>query len=85
MEVYVDDVLVKSVRAEDHVDDLQETFTKLRKNNMRLNPAKSVRVILGKFLGFMITSLGIKANPNNIPALFDHRKPGNTRDVQKVI
>jgi len=55
MEVYVGDMLVKSKRAELHLDDLKETFDTLRKYQMSLNPVKCVfRVSSGKFLGFMV-------------------------------
>ena len=56
MEVYVNDMLVKSKRAELHLDDLKETFDTLRKYQMRLNPVKCVfGVSSGKFLGFMVS------------------------------
>ena len=55
MEVYVDDMLVKSRNAYLHLDDLRETFNTLRKYKMRLNLAKCVfEVSSGKFLGFMV-------------------------------
>ena len=55
MEVYINDMLVKSRKAELHLDDLRETFNTLRKYQMRLNPAKCVfGVSSGKFLGFMV-------------------------------
>ena len=40
MEIYVDDMLVKSKRVELHLDNLRETFNTLRKYQMRLNPTK---------------------------------------------
>ena len=40
MEVYVDNMIVKSRKKEDHVDDLKRTFGILRKHQLRLNPAK---------------------------------------------
>ena len=40
VEVYVDDMLVKSLDEERHLDDLQETFNTLRRYNMKLNPSK---------------------------------------------
>ena len=56
MEVYVDDMLMKRKKLEQHLDDLRETFDILRKYQMRLNPAKCVfRVSFGKFLGFMVS------------------------------
>jgi hypothetical protein len=56
VEVYVDDMLVKSIQATDHIVDLQETFHTLWKHKMRLNPAKcAFGVSLGKFLGFILS------------------------------
>ncbi|KAL0448536.1 UNVERIFIED_CONTAM: Retrovirus-related Pol polyprotein from transposon opus [Sesamum latifolium] len=54
--VYVDDMLVKSKKAEEHVKDLEETFSVLRKYKLKLNPAKcAFGVQGGRFLGFMMT------------------------------
>ena len=56
VQVYVDDILVKSRREEDHLDDLRETFDTLRFYNMKLNPGKcAFGVMVGKFLGFMVS------------------------------
>ena len=56
VQVYVDDMLVKSLRENDHLDDLQEIFNTLRSYNMKLNPSKCVfGVTAGKFLGFMVS------------------------------
>ena len=56
VQVYVDDTLVKSLREDDHLSDLQETFNILRAYNMKLNLNKCVfGVIAGKFLRFMVS------------------------------
>ena len=56
MEVYVDDMLMKSRKVQLHLDDLKETFNTLRKYQMRLNPSKCVfGVSSSKFLGFMVS------------------------------
>ena len=56
VKVYVDDMLVKSLDKEKHLDDLQETFDTLRRYNMKLNPSKyAFGILLGKFLGFMVS------------------------------
>ena len=56
MEVYVDDMIVKSKEELAHLDDLKETFATLRAHQMRLNPNKCVfGVASGKFLGFMVS------------------------------
>ena len=55
VQVYVDDMLVKNLREDDHLDDLRETFNTLRSYNMKLNPNKcTFGVTVGKFLGFMV-------------------------------
>ena len=82
VEVYVDDMLVKSQNEEIHLDDLQETFDTLRQYNMKLNPSKcAFRVSSGKFLGFMVSHRGIEANPDKIQAILDMTPPQNVKEV----
>ena len=72
VEVYIDDMLVKSQDEEKHPDDLQEMFDTLRQYNMRLNPSKcAFRVSFRKFLGFMVSHRGIEANPDKIQAILN--------------
>ena len=64
MEVYIDDMLVKSKERPDHAKHLQETFELLRTNGMKLNPLKyAFSVSSTKFLGFMVKQRGIEASP----------------------
>ena len=70
VEVYVDDMLVKSIDEGSHLDDLQETFETLRRYKMKLNPSKcAFGVSSGKFLGFMVLQRGIEANARNAEPL----------------
>ena len=67
MEVYVDDMLVKSRKADDHVSHMGEMFKVLRQYGMKLNPLKcSFGVSSGKFLGFIVHARGIEANPEQV-------------------
>ncbi|RDX77340.1 hypothetical protein CR513_42558, partial [Mucuna pruriens] len=76
MEVYVDDMVVKSSQTETHFHTLEQVFSILRKNRLRLNPEKcSFGVRAGKFLGFMLTKRGIEANPDKCQAVIDMRSP----------
>ncbi|KAL0458956.1 UNVERIFIED_CONTAM: hypothetical protein Slati_0522800 [Sesamum latifolium] len=85
IELYVDDMLVKSKKAEEHVKDLEETFSILRKYKLKLNPAKcAFRVQGGRFLGFMVTQRGIKANPLKIKAIIDMKAPTCLNEVQRL-
>ena len=64
MEVYIDDMLVKSKKCLDHVTHLQEAFDLLKAYGMKLNPSKcAFGVRAGQFLGFMETQRGIEVNP----------------------
>uniref|UniRef100_A0A2N9HRX3 Uncharacterized protein n=1 Tax=Fagus sylvatica TaxID=28930 RepID=A0A2N9HRX3_FAGSY len=85
VEVYVDDMLVKSKEEDGHLDDLRETFQTLRKYQMKLNPSKcAFGVYSGKFLGFMVSQRGIEANPDKIKAILEMRPPKNTKEVQRL-
>ena len=86
VEVYVDDILVKSLDEEKHLDDLQETFVTLRQYNMKLNPRKcAFGVSSGKFLRFMISHRRIKANLDKIQVILDMKPPQSIKEVQSLI
>ena len=56
VEVYVDNMLIKSKEEEDHLNDLKETFNTLRQYSMKLNPSKcAFGVSSGKVLDFMVS------------------------------
>ena len=56
VQVYMDNMLVKSQREDHHLEDLKETFDTLHSYNMKLNPSKyAYGVMVGKFLGFMVS------------------------------
>lgn len=72
VKVYVDDMLVKSLRTKQHLLDLGETFQTLRKHKMKLNPIKCIfRVSARKFLGFMVSRRGIEVNPKKVKAILN--------------
>ncbi|KAK0594549.1 hypothetical protein LWI29_017364 [Acer saccharum] len=67
MEVYIDDMLVKSLVAQQHIDHLRQSFDVLDQYGMKLNPTKcSFGVSSGKFLGYLVTQRGVEANPDQI-------------------
>ena len=86
MEVYVDDMLVKSKTEEDHIAHLSKCFSILRKYGMKLNPAKcTFGVKGGKFLGYLVTERGIEANPEKIKAIQDLPHPTCLAEVQQLV
>ncbi|CAA0826502.1 Unknown protein, partial [Striga hermonthica] len=85
MEVYVDDMLVKSEQASDHIAHLSEVFDILREYSMVLNPKKcTFGVGSGKFLGYMVSQRGIEANPAKIQAILDLAPPTSIKAVQAL-
>ena len=85
MEVFVDNMLVKSKEKFSHLDDLKETFAILRQYQMKLNPSKcAFEVALGKFLGFMVSQRGIEANPEKVRAILNITSPKTVKEVQKL-
>ena len=85
VQVYVDDMLVKSRREEDHLEDLRVRFNTLRSYNMKLNPGKcAFRVAAGKFLGFMVSQRGIETNPDKIRAIMEMAPLRNVKEVQSL-
>jgi len=86
MEVYDDDMIVKSCMVEEHVKDIEEVFARIRKYNIRLNPEKCVFGVRGgKFVGFMLTNRCIEANPNKCETITKMRSPTNLKEVQRLI
>ncbi|CAA0825649.1 Uncharacterized mitochondrial protein AtMg00860, partial [Striga hermonthica] len=83
MEVYVDDILVKSRSSASHVEDLKEAFKTLRAYGMKLNPSKcAFGVRAGRFLGYIVTEKGIEVNKDKVQAILDMAQPKNVREVQ---
>ena len=83
VEVYIDDMVVKSKQKKGHIDDLKEVFEVLRRHKLRLNANKcAFGVGVSKFLGYMITYRGIEVNPDQV---VKRLKPlSNPKEVQVV-
>ena len=85
IEVYIDDMVVKSKLVTNHVRDLGDIFRILRKYRLRLNASKcSFGVGLGKFLSYMVTHRGIEVNPDQIRAIHSVQPPRNLKEIQKL-
>ena len=85
VQVYVDDMLVKSLRENNHLDDLQETFDTLWSYNMKLNPSKCMfGVTVEKFLGFMVSQRGIEVNLKKVRAIMELGPPRMVKELQSL-
>nr|GEX76662.1 reverse transcriptase domain-containing protein [Tanacetum cinerariifolium] len=82
---YVDDMVIKSKDEKMLLADIAETFDNLKKINMKLNPKKcSFGVEEGKFLGYIVTSKGIRANPKMTKALAGLQSPRTLKEMQSL-
>jgi len=85
IEIYIDDMVVKSKVEFEHVSNLGNIFAILRKHKLRLNASKcSFDVGSRKFLGYMVTHCGIEVNPNQIKAINNLQPPRNPKEVQRL-
>ena len=85
IEIYIDDMVVKSKVVSEHLGDLGDILEVLRKYKLRLNASKcSFSVGSGKFLGYMVTHRGIEVNPDQIKAINNLQSPRNPKEVQKL-
>ena len=85
IEVYINDMVVKSKVMSEHVGDLGSIFEIMRKHKLHLNASKcSFGVGSGKFLGYMVTHRGIEVNPDQIKAVNSLQPPRNLEEVQKL-
>ena len=82
IEVYIDDMVVKSKLESEHVNDLDNIFEILRRHKLRLNTSKcSFGVGSGKFLGYMVTHHELEVNLNQIKAINNLQPPRNPKEV----
>ena len=85
IEIYIDDMMVKSKMESEHLGDLRVIFEILRSYKLRLNASKcSFGVGSDKFLGYMVTHKGIEINLDQIKAINNLRTPRNPKEVQKL-
>jgi hypothetical protein len=86
VEAYVDDIVIKTKKADDQVNDLHITFDCLRANGVKLNPEKCVfGVPRGMLLGYIISQRGIELNPEKVVALDRMGPIRDLKGVQKVL
>ena len=82
IEIYIDDMVVKSKVVSEHLGDLGNIFEVLRMYKLRLNASKcSFGVLSGKFLGYMVTHRGIELNLDQIKAINNLQSPRNPKEV----
>ena len=86
VEVYVDDMIAKSHKPEEHVADLRFLFERLRKYRLRLNPNKcTFGVMSGKLLGFVVSGKGIEVDSDKVKAIQNLPIPKTEKEVRGLL
>jgi hypothetical protein len=86
MEVYIDDVVVKSVGFKEHMADLKLSLERMKKYGLWMNPLKcAFWVTSGRFLGFIVHEHGIQIDPKKIESIGKIGEPMSKKGVQKLL
>ena len=86
VEIYIDDVMIKSKGYEEHLADLRETLECTRKHGLKMNPNKcAFGVSAGQFLGFMVHERGIKVGQKSMKEIDDAMPPTTKTELQSLL
>ena len=86
MEVYIDDVVVKSQDFNTHLKNLEKAFLRMRKHQLKMNPLKcAFGVQAGNFLGFLVHNKGIEIDQNKAKAIMQAKPPSNKKELQRFL
>ena len=82
MDIYIDDIVVKSNKVAEHVNHLRKIFEMMRLHQLKLNPLKCASGIqLGTFLGFLVHQRGVEVDQNNANAIISTKAPQNKKEL----
>src|SRR3954469_8229454 len=85
VQVYIDDIVIKTYSSNTLLDDLRETFAALNKYRIKLNPKKcAFGIPAGKLLGYMVSPRGIEGNPEKVQAIARMQEPTDIKGVQQL-
>src|ERR1051325_4326283 len=86
MQIYIDDIIVKSVSDEDHLKHLSQSFERMRKHGLKMNPLKCAFFVqAGDFLGFVVHKKGIEINLNKMKAIMEIKPPSTKKELQSLL
>ena len=86
MEVYIDDVVVKSDSFEQHLEDLKSAFQRMKKHELKMNPITcAFGVSTCNFVGFLVHYRGIEVDKNKCKAIIEAKAPNNKKQLQRFL
>ncbi|GKV17163.1 hypothetical protein SLEP1_g27699 [Rubroshorea leprosula] len=84
MEIYIDDVVVKSHGEEDHLIHLRKSFERMRQHGLKMNPLKcAFGVSASNFLGYLVHERGLEVDKNKAKAVIEAKPPQNKKELQR--
>ena len=86
MQIYIDDIVVKSVSGKGHIDHLRLSFERMRRHGLKMNPLKCDFCVQARdFLGFMVHKKGIKINKNKTKSIMEGKTPSTKKELQSLL
>jgi hypothetical protein len=86
VEIYIDDVVIKSLNHDSHLEDVKRTLECTRKHGLKMNPNKcAFRVSAGEFLGFLVHEGGIEVGKKSMKAIDEVVPPTNLKELQSLL
>jgi hypothetical protein len=86
VEIYIDDVVIKSLNHDSHLEDVKKTLECTRKHGLKMNPTKcAFGVSAGEFLGFLIHEGGIEVGKKSMKAIDEVVPPTNLKELQSLL
>ncbi|WJX72773.1 hypothetical protein P8452_56616 [Trifolium repens] len=86
MQVYIDDIIIKSSSEDSHIMYLRQSFERMRKHGLKMNPLKCAFCVhAGDFLGFVVHKKGIEINQNKTKAILETKPPSTKKQLQSLL
>ena len=86
MQIYIDDIVVKSVSGKSHIDHFRQSFERTRKHGLKMNPLKCAFCVqAGDFLGFVVYKKGIEINQNKTKSIKEAKAPSIKKELQSLL
>ncbi|XP_058784569.1 uncharacterized protein LOC131659384 [Vicia villosa] len=85
-DVYLDDIVIKSISDEDHLIHLSQSFERMRKHGLKMNPLKCAFCVQARdFMGFVVHENGIEINQNKTKAIMDTKAPSTKKELVSLL
>ena len=86
MEIYIDDIVVKSKKTVEHVNYLRKSFERMRLHQLKLNPLKCAFEVQAEiFLGILVHLRVIEVDQNKVKTIISTKTPQNKKELQKFL